>query len=178
MATAPKTRVDTQSKYISYKPSYPDKLLIFEKVLPVPPSVNAMYSHGRGGTYLNREVVVFRQQVLETVGVTGHTPYDDRLAVDIFVTAKNYARRDMDNLNKCLLDAMTKANVWVDDFQIDDVRTRRAASQKLNAHVLVRVYRLNDLHPQTEEKWKIEKFYKLFSFIKPLIKKLSDEEAE
>lgn len=161
---------DTQSQFINYKPSYPDSLLIWEKALPMPPSVNQLYAHGQNGPYLKREIVIFREQVQLLVGsrIPGpkgakpkfkHTPYADRLAIDIYVTAKDHARRDMDNLEKCLLDALTKSGVYQDDFQLDDVRIRRAASQKENPHVIVRLYRLNDVKVADWERMKQEGFY-------------------
>lgn len=34
-------------------------------------------------------------------------------------------RRDIDNLTKCVLDALAHAGVYEDDCQIDDLRVRR-----------------------------------------------------
>lgn len=161
---------DTQSQFITYKPSYPERLLIWEKALPMPPSVNQLYAFGQSGPYLKREIVIFREQVQLLVGslIPGpkgakprfkHTPFADRLAMDIYVTAKDHARRDMDNLEKCLLDALTKSGVYQDDFQLDDVRIRRAASQKDNPHVIVRLYRLSDVKLADWETMKQEGFY-------------------
>ena len=152
---------DTQSQFLKYVASYPDKLLLWEKVLPMPPSVNQLYAYGRSGPYLKREITIFREQVKALIGPINHTPYDDRIAIDIFATAKDYARRDMDNLNKCLLDAMTKAGVYADDFQLDDVRIRRAATKKGNPHVLVRIYRLNDIKVKDWERMEREGFYQM-----------------
>lgn len=162
---------DTQSQFIHYKPSYPDNLLIWEKALPMPPSVNQLYAYARGTPYLKKEIVVFREKVQLLVlghivrpiknemSPYQHTPFEGRLAMDIYVTPKDRARRDMDNLEKCLLDALTKAGVYKDDFQLDDVRIRRAQHQKDNPHVIVRLYRLNDVSQKDWDTMKKEKFY-------------------
>lgn len=150
---------DTQSQYIKYANSYNDKLLLWEKVLPMPPSVNNLYGYGRGGVHLKTEVVKFREQIKLMIGPICHTPYAGRLAMDIFVTPGTNHRRDMDNLSKCLLDALTKVGVYADDSQIDDVRIRRAQVQKDNPHVLVRMYRLNELKNFERDIIQQEKFY-------------------
>lgn len=47
-----------------------------------------------------------------------HTP-EQRLRVDVLVYPPDRRKRDLDNLGKALLDALTKARVWADDSQID-----------------------------------------------------------
>ena len=52
-------------------------------------------------------------------------PATDRLAVTIRVYPPDRRRRDLDNLTKSILDLLTKAKVWIDDSQIDDLRIIR-----------------------------------------------------
>ena len=47
------------------------------------------------------------------------------------------ARRDLDNLLKGLLDALTHAGLWLDDSQVADLRIRRAPT--IGGMVKVRV---------------------------------------
>lgn len=50
-----------------------------------------------------------------------------RLGVTITAHPPDRRARDLDNLTKSLLDSLTKAGVWSDDSQIDDLRIVRAA---------------------------------------------------
>lgn len=158
---------DMESQFIRYTPSYPEKLLIFEKKLPLPPSMNAMYGYSShtGKPYLKKEVGEYRHKVRCLIGVFGdtfkHTRYEDRIALEVYVTAPDNVRRDMDNLAKVLQDALTKAGVWKDDYQVDDIRIRRAAPNKADPHVFIRVYRLCDIKTRDWEIMKNEGFYQL-----------------
>ena len=49
----------------------------------------------------------------------------DNLAVHIKAYPPDRRKRDLDNLPKGVLDALTKAEVWQDDSQIDDLRITR-----------------------------------------------------
>jgi crossover junction endodeoxyribonuclease RusA len=46
------------------------------------------------------------------------------LKVDLQVSRPDNRIRDLDNLLKCVLDAITHANLWNDDSQITDLRIR------------------------------------------------------
>ena len=52
---------------------------------------------------------------------------DGRLSVKILVNPPDKRRRDIDNLTKVPLDALTHAAVWEDDSQIDELYIRRNA---------------------------------------------------
>ena len=48
------------------------------------------------------------------------------LMIDIEAFMPDKRRRDLDNILKALLDALTHAGVWLDDSQIVDLRIRKA----------------------------------------------------
>ena len=50
---------------------------------------------------------------------------EGRIAVAISANPPDRRQRDLDNLLKGVLDAMTHAHVWIDDSQIDDLRIVR-----------------------------------------------------
>lgn len=49
----------------------------------------------------------------------------DRLALHIVAFPPDRRKRDLDNLPKGVLDTLTKAETWIDDSQIDDLRITR-----------------------------------------------------
>jgi len=99
--------------------------------LPWPPSINHYWrTVGQRlivkdpGKRYRVEVATecFRQQVRRNFG--------GRLAVNIDAFPPDNRRRDLDNILKALLDALTVAHVWVDDSQIDDLRIARRPPDK------------------------------------------------
>lgn len=101
-------------------------------VLPLPPSVNALYrAIGRGRNILSKQgrewyatsVPLIRQQANGWF-VTG------RVGMRVEITWPNKLRRDISNIVKSLEDAITKAKVWNDDSQIDDLRVIRKPVDK------------------------------------------------
>jgi crossover junction endodeoxyribonuclease RusA len=71
-----------------------------------------------------------------------------RLTVDVIAHYNRNAAYDLDNRLKALLDAGTKAGIWGDDDQIDDLRIRRGSVEK-PAYVLVHVS--DEVEPLPEE---------------------------
>lgn len=56
----------------------------------------------------------------------GQQPMHGRLRVTIDAFPPDRRRRDVDNLAKAALDALTHAGVWGDDSQVDELLVRRA----------------------------------------------------
>ncbi len=105
--------------------------------LPFPPSSNlywrTIYRGKYPHTYLSKEGKRFRELVLAAViehrgGVP--KPMVSRLAVFIEAVVPDRRKRDIDNLFKATLDALTYARVWEDDSQIDDLRIVRGGTKK------------------------------------------------
>lgn len=104
--------------------------------LPYPPSVNSMWRTPRSGplagrTMLSQEGRDYRLAVEMTIAAARTKGMDifferqARLVVDIEAQMPDRRKRDLDNLPKAILDALTHAGVWSDDGQIDDLRIRR-----------------------------------------------------
>jgi crossover junction endodeoxyribonuclease RusA len=53
-----------------------------------------------------------------------------RLSVALYAYPPDKRRRDLDNLPKAVLDALTHAGVWADDEQIDSLSIQRCEQRK------------------------------------------------
>lgn len=90
--------------------------------LPWPPTVNTYYRNVNGKTLISAHGRAYRQAVADQVLIQrGAKHFTERLAVSIVAHVPDKRRRDLDNLFKGVLDAMTHAGVWADDSQIDDL---------------------------------------------------------
>lgn len=115
--------------------------------LPCPPTVNTYYRHVTKGPLAGRTLIsergrAYRSQVAGAVLMAcrhadmGHgaivesrairAPLNARLSVEIEFRAPDRRKRDLDNITKSLLDALTRAGIWTDDSQIDDLRIWRS----------------------------------------------------
>lgn len=95
--------------------------------LPWPPSMNHYWRNVPGrGTLISAEGRQYRQDVQVQVLIQrAAKKLSGRLEVAITAFPPDKRRRDLDNLLKSCLDALTHAGVWLDDQQIDDLRIVR-----------------------------------------------------
>lgn len=87
--------------------------------LPYPPSVNHYWHRVGDATLISREGRRFRKEVCAKLARTRVERMDGRLAVRILVCPPDARRRDLDNIQKALLDALEHGGVYGDDGQID-----------------------------------------------------------
>ena len=123
--------------------------------LPWPPSVNQYWRHVSTGPCAGRVLVSaegrsYRQLALQAVLMQRAVKrLEGRLRVHVLAYPPNRQKRDLDNLAKSLLDAMTHAGVYGDDSQIDDLRIQRARDERgeliLGAKVLVSIEEVGEL---------------------------------
>ncbi len=97
--------------------------------LPFPPSINHYWRKWNNRMVISRQGRGYRTTVCglltQTAGCGGRPPRNGRLAVCLDAFPPDRRRRDLDNLQKPLLDAMQHAGVYLDDSQIDLLLTRR-----------------------------------------------------
>ena len=103
---------------------------MIELPLPWPPSMNRYWRHVGAKTLLSRAGRQYRQAVALRVLLAGRPRVEGRLEVDIEAFPPDRRVRDLDNLQKSVLDSMAHAGVYADDGQIDDLRIRRGEVRK------------------------------------------------
>ena len=97
--------------------------------LPYPPSINHYWRHVGPRTLISREGRTFRTNVCALLGGGGppirKPPVGGRIALCMDAFPPDRRRRDLDNIQKPLLDALQHAGVYEDDSQVDLLVTRR-----------------------------------------------------
>lgn len=94
--------------------------------LPWPPTVNTYWRNVKGRTLISKAGRAYRKLVGGLVLEQGaNRQFADRVSVQISAVAPDRRKRDLDNILKALLDALTYAGVWQDDEQIDEIHMRR-----------------------------------------------------
>jgi crossover junction endodeoxyribonuclease RusA len=104
-------------------------------VLPYPPSVNHYWKHAvigkRAQVYVSKEGKAYQAAVQAAINpdiIKNAT--SNRLSVRIELYPPDRRARDIDNVLKSLNDSLTKAGVWVDDSQIDELTIKRMNAAK------------------------------------------------
>lgn len=87
--------------------------------LPWPPSANHYYRRVGARTLISKPGRLYRQTVVAMLRPQFPVAMSGRLRVSIDAHPPDRRRRDLDNLQKCLLDALQHAGVYHDDSQID-----------------------------------------------------------
>lgn len=116
--------------------------------LPYPPTINNYYGYDRrtGKKFIKKEGKEYRLKVIEILrqALPHRTPNLEKLSVWIVANVPDRRVRDLDNLNKALLDAISHAKVvWKDDYNIDDLRIVRGPVTK-GGSVIVYVRKLTE----------------------------------
>jgi Holliday junction resolvase RusA-like endonuclease len=89
-----------------------------ELKLPYPPSVNHYWRRVGARTLISRGGRAFRKTVCSILAADGVRPLAGPLFVEILVHPPDRRRRDIDNVQKALLDAMQHGGAYADDSQI------------------------------------------------------------
>lgn len=91
---------------------------MFEIVLPYPPSINHYWRRVGPRTLISREGRRFRQRVMAILAARGVEPLAGPLAVEVEIHPPDHRRRDIDNVQKALLDALQHGGAYLDDSQV------------------------------------------------------------
>jgi len=86
--------------------------------LPFPPSVNHYYRHVGPRVLISREGRAFRETVCAILARLGVRRMSGPLAVVTDIYPPDNRRRDLDNTQKALLDAMQHGGAYEDDSQV------------------------------------------------------------
>ena len=100
---------------------------MIELTLPYPPSVNHYWRHVGPRVLISREGRAYRERVCLALAGRGLPRFNGPLAVQIEVFPPDNRRRDLDNLQKSLLDSMQQGGLYIDDSQIVDLHAIKRA---------------------------------------------------
>jgi crossover junction endodeoxyribonuclease RusA len=95
-----------------------ETLVMLEFELPYPPSINHYWRRVGSRTLISRKGRQFRQSVIAILAAIGIEPISGPLEVDVKVFPPDNRRRDVDNVQKALLDALEHGGAYDDDSQI------------------------------------------------------------
>ena len=91
---------------------------MIELELPFPPSVNHYYRRVGPRTLISREGRRFRERVCAHLAGLGVRRLSGPLRIEIEIYPPDRRRRDIDNVQKALLDALQHGGLYEDDSQI------------------------------------------------------------
>lgn len=87
--------------------------------IPFPPSVNHLWIITRGRKVINKKYKAFIDSIATAFyGRESILDKSDFYEVSIIAFPGDRRKRDLDNLFKAILDALTRAHVWKDDCQV------------------------------------------------------------
>lgn len=93
--------------------------------LPYPPTVNTYWRNVNGRMVMSKKGREYRALVARIFAGRCH-PLAGRLSLSLEAYMPDKRIRDIDNLGKASIDALTHAGAWLDDEQIDELIIRRA----------------------------------------------------
>lgn len=94
--------------------------------LPFPPSVNTYWRAPNNGPLKGRHLISAKGRAYQSAACAAiieqlrrlPKPSNSPASVEIMLFPPDARRRDIDNYNKALFDALTHAGVWEDDSQV------------------------------------------------------------
>ena len=112
--------------------------------LPYPPSVNTYWNFNGSRRFLTAKANKFKADVWALFRETGHKGFADaRVGLRICLFPPDNRVRDIDNVLKPLIDALTQAGVFEDDGQVDAIMVFR--KEKLpHGHCFVEIFDMNE----------------------------------
>lgn len=115
--------------------------------LPYPPSINHYYVRTKKGMAIKSEGKWYRQQVGFLVAIARLQRKflgNEKVQVTIHAFTPDRIPRDVDNILKCLLDALTDAHVWGNDKQVYDLHITKDYDTQKKGYVEVTVSEIKE----------------------------------
>ena len=99
--------------------------------LPYPPSVNTYWGFKGSQRFLTAKARQFKKDVFAAFVLSEHKGFEaHRVSLTVHLHAPDKRVRDIDNIAKPLLDALTQAGVFIDDAQVDRLLIVRKEKMK------------------------------------------------
>lgn len=113
-------------------------------ILPFPPTLNHNVSRNGKRYFHDKNYDAFIQAVGMIWRVNKPKEWDPsrRFGVNVLLVYNSRRRYDVDNRVKPILDAFTKAGVWIDDSQVDSIYVERGEIDKDEPRAEVTVFPL------------------------------------
>ncbi len=90
-----------------------------ELTLPLPPSINSMYSQSRAGfRFKTNDAKKWTKEAIETVREQKYKTIEGKVDMSVTFYFGRNGKNDIDSRIKSLLDMLTEAEVWKDDSQV------------------------------------------------------------
>lgn len=90
--------------------------------LPYPPSLNSLYVPYRGRMIISKEARKYHDNMAKILAHLGHPGMTEEfLEADVWVCPPDRRQRDVDNVLKCLFDALQRCGVYKNDAQVKRV---------------------------------------------------------
>jgi Holliday junction resolvase RusA-like endonuclease len=110
-----------------------------ELELPWPPSLNHYYRHVGPRVLISRDGRKYRENVTAIARRTGHATFKCPVQVELDLYPPDNRRRDIDNSQKSLLDALTCAGVYEDDSLIHKITVTKREPMPPNGMAFIRI---------------------------------------
>jgi len=103
---------------------------VLRLVLPWPPSANRLWRHVGPRVLVSAEGRRYKRRVAEAVQLARErgelgSPLEGAVSVRVQAYPPDRRRRDTDNVVKALMDALTHAGLWADDYQVARLSVER-----------------------------------------------------
>lgn len=95
--------------------------MIYEFEMPWPPSVNGYWRAFRNRQIISKRGREYRKDsllLLDSLGLSNEN-IESRLSVSVTLNPPTLRKYDVDNFTKAAFDALSVANFWLDDEQVD-----------------------------------------------------------
>ena len=104
----------------------------YELELPWPPSVNGYWRNFRGRQIISKRGREYRVAAIARLTELGlsNENLSGRLKLSVDLHPPTLRRYDVDNFFKAFMDALSHANFWLDDEQVDILRAAKCAKVK------------------------------------------------
>lgn len=117
---------------------------MYELHLPPVPSLNNYYGthckFNHATVYIKSAGKKYRKIVLDYVMENNlQLRANVALTLIVYFTPSSNRKQDVDNIAKCLLDALTHAEVWEDDSLVYDLRIIKQPPSKENAGLFLKI---------------------------------------
>lgn len=115
--------------------------MICELYSAFPPSVNNYYVKTQRGLFLSQKGRKFRDQLVQDAHeqLAGMDRIDCKVRIDVIAWVPDNRKRDLDNLVKPIQDAISHADIWGDDSQVDQLCVYRGAKSAPHGAIYIRI---------------------------------------